>query len=159
MLCQSIGVHQMRFFLAFVLLIGVIAAIGCASESGTAPQAAEPTLNPISAQPTAEPTNTHTPVPTDTPAPTATLIPAPTITPAPTATLAPPATPTPTPGPDRRALLEQKGREWGDAFANHDWEAMHATGPDEFKDKCPLDDFAVFFPIVNAYSTPKLKPR
>ena len=53
-------------------------------------------------------------------------------------------------------MLEQKGREWGDAFANHDWAAMHATGPEEFKDKCPLDDFAVFFPIVNAYSTPSI---
>lgn len=145
---------------AVVVMIVAIAVSGDDSNSGSpAPLAnTSPPSRPAVQQPTSAPAPTLTPVPlpTDTPFPTATPVPSPVPTetpiPMPVPTATPFPAPTPTPGPDRRALLEAKVLEWGNAFANHDWEGVHATYSDEFKVKCPLNEFVTLLPILNTYS-------
>ena len=168
----------MRFLLAIVVLFGVIAVMGCSSDSGTAPQAAQPTASPVATPILPEPTATAVPAPTpvpsptDTPVPTVTPIlptpmptatpvptqpPAPMPTPMPTPTPAPMPTPmptptpapTPTPGPDREALLREDALTWGNAVAIHDWATVHSTYSDTFKNKCPLSDFAEYTAFFN----------
>ncbi len=107
------------------LVISIMLASGCSSDSGTKSQnvSVTPSLTNLAATNTPEPTATNSPVPTvtDTPVPTATNTPVPTATNTPTPTVTSTPTPTPTQGiADRSALitiidtenrLTEKGRE------------------------------------------------
>ena len=157
------------------LVLSLLALLAVACGTGTS----EPTQPAATPEPTAtstlaptatlvatatlEPTLTPTPVPTPMPTPTATpvatatLEPTLTPTPVPTPTPTPIATPVPTPGPNRRALLEQEALIWGNAFAMHDWATVYTTYSVEFQQKCLPADFAAYVTFANSllYGIPK----
>ena len=157
----------MKFLAPLIVIIAVIILVSCETEEpelaepATPTATSTPTVAPLptptpTATPVPTPTPTATPVPTltptatpvPTPTSTATPVPTPTAIPAPTATATTAPTPTATPVPtptatlDRVALLEETARILGDALVKREWAVMYALYPDEFRAKCPAEDFA-----------------